>query len=556
MGTTPANNMSRAVVWFRNDLRIRDNPTLQAAVRAVKDGRVHEILPCYCVDPRHFELTRWGNPKTHLFRARFLMESVLDLKQQLRSIGSDLLVTVGRPEDVIPQLAASLVLAADEPAHEEKQVELAVSRAVKRTGATVETLWGHTLHHMEDIPYTMPDLQDLPDGFTPFRNKVEKQCEPRSCLPAPAAGSLPLPANLPEGLDFQLSLEQLPLGEGVAAKFQAAAELENNRRDDTMPVWRGGESQALARLKYYLWDSDLIRTYFDSRNGMLGGDYSTKLSPWLAAGCISPREIYSECKRYEAERVSNKSTYWVVFELLWRDFFRFFCIKHGNRVFFEGGAKSVHIPWRTDAALLERWQTGNTGIPMVDANMRELAATGFQSNRGRQNVASYLCLDLQLDWRHGADYFESLLLDHDVSSNYGNWNAAAGLTGGRINKFNLTKQSRDYDPQGEYIRTWIPELSEVPLKHLFEPWKMPKSAQQAAGCVIGEHYPAPPAAQPSADRGGKGKGKGSQRRDKRGGSRLQHGGGQGPRTDNRESKGKRHNKGNSSARASEFEMYG
>jgi len=546
----PPANMSRAVVWFRNDLRIRDNPILQAAVRAVRDGKVQEVVPCYCVDPRHFELTRWGNPKTHLFRARFLVESVLDLKQQLRSIGSDLLVTVGRPEDVIPQLAPSLVLAADEPSHEEKQVELSVARAVKRSGGTVETLWGHTLHHIEDIPYK-PDLQDFPDGFTPFRNKVEKQCEPRPCLPPPAAGSLPLPANLPEGLDFQLSLEQLPLGEGVAPKFQAAAELENNRRDDTMPVWRGGESQALARLKYYLWDSDLIRTYFDSRNGMLGGDYSTKLSPWLAAGCISPREIYTECKRYEAERVSNKSTYWVVFEMLWRDFFRFFCMKHGNRVFFEGGAKSVHIPWRTDAALLERWQTGHTGIPMVDANMRELAATGFQSNRGRQNVASYLCLDLQLDWRHGADYFESLLLDHDVSSNYGNWNAAAGLTGGRVNKFNLTKQSRDYDPQGEYIRTWIPELSEVPLKHLFEPWKMPKSAQQAAGCVIGEHYPAPPAAQPQQDRGdkGKGKGKGSQRRDKRGGSRLQHGGGKGKgKQDKRE--------GRKAARASEFEMYG
>jgi deoxyribodipyrimidine photo-lyase len=141
--------------------------------------------------------------------------------------------------------------------------------------------------------------------------------------------------------------------------------------------------------------------------------------------------------------------------------------------------------------LFVMWKEGRTGLPLVDANMRELAATGFMSNRGRQNVASYLILDLGIDWRRGASWFEYLLLDHDVTSNFGNWVSAAGLTGGRINKFNITKQSKDYDADGRYVKHWLPELEKVPPAYLHEPWTMPKGVQQEAGCVIGTDYPAP-----------------------------------------------------------------
>lgn len=223
--------------------------------------------------------------------------------------------------------------------------------------------------------------------------------------------------------------------------------------------FQGGESAALARLRYYLWDSDLVSTYFDTRNGMLGGDYSTKFAPWLALGCLSPRTVYAELKKYEKQRTANKSTYWcvnmlttfsrsissnrVIFELIWRDFFKFFTIKHGTKIFFqEGVIPRAGARWRRDPEALARWREGKTGWPLVDANMRELKATGFMSNRGRQNVASFLALDLDLDWREGAWWFESCLLDYDVASNWGNWVAAAGLTGGRLNKFNITKQSK------------------------------------------------------------------------------------------------------------------
>lgn len=139
--------------------------------------------------------------------------------------------------------------------------------------------------------------------------------------------------------------------------------------------------------------------------------------------------------------------------------------------------------------LFELWKAGRTGMPLVDANMRELAATGFMSNRGRQNVASYLILDLGVDWRRGASWFEHHLLDHDVASNWGNWLSAAGLTGGRINKFNIVKQSKDYDEDGRYVKHWLPELRAVPPAYVHEPWTMPDKMQKECGVVVGVDYP-------------------------------------------------------------------
>ena len=188
----------------------------------------------------------------------------------------------------------------------------------------------------------------------------------------------------------------------------------------------GGENSGLERLEYFLWSSDCVAKYKETRNGLLGKDYSTKFSPWLAAGCLSPRQIFWEIKKYEEKRVANQSTYWVIFELLWRDYFRLVCYKYGDSVFLETGIMNKRLAWSQDKGKFEAWREGRTGVPFVDANMRELSRTGWMSNRGRQNVASFLVKDLGLDWRLGAEWFESQLLDHDVCSNYGNWNYAAG----------------------------------------------------------------------------------------------------------------------------------
>ena len=221
---------------------------------------------------------------------------------------------------------------------------------------------------------------------------------------------------------------------------------------------------------------------------MVGQGYSTKFAPWLARGCLSPRRVAHECAKYEQQRVANKSTYWVKFELTWRDYFIYYAHKYGAKLFFPYGVKGSSRKWRVDSNALRAWKEGRTGAPLVDANMRELRATGFMSNRGRQNVASYLVHDLGLDWRLGAEHFEELLVDYTPESNWGNWHAAAGLSGGRINRFNILKQSKDYDANGEYVKLWCPELEKVPAPSCHTPWLLSAADKDRLGCG---DYPPP-----------------------------------------------------------------
>ena len=363
-------------------------------------------------------------------------------------------------------------------------------------------------------------IHDMPDSFTPFRNKLEKseaRVRPPVAAPARLAPAAPGLAALKEALVAAGIASDHPVLSTEAADPRAAFH------------FRGGEREATARVKDWMWDRRCIETYFDIRNGMLGEAYSTKLSPYLAHGCVSARTIHAEVAKYEADRTSNKSTYWVVFELLWRDFFKFQATKHGNRLFRGSGLLppgDARVPkWVADGEAFSRWSSGTTGWPLVDANMRELAATGFMSNRGRQNVASFLVHELKVDWRKGAALFETLLLDYDVAANYGNWMSVAGLYGGRVNRFNILKQSKDYDSKGDYVRHWCPELKDVQTRHVHAPWTAP------GGGVVG--YPKPlvsrwtgyPDAGAAAGggtgggKGGGGKGKGKGRADGAGGRR-------------------------------------
>jgi len=268
----------------------------------------------------------------------------------------------------------------------------------------------------------------------------------------------------------------------------------------------------MERLQGWMFERDMLKVYKETRNGMLGADYSSKFSPWLACGCLSPRTVYWSAKKYEKQRVANQSTYWLIFELLWRDYFRFQGARLQGKLFLPEGEGLVTQEWVEDDAGFQAWAEGNTGWPLVDANMREMRATGFMSNRGRQNVASFLALDLRVDWRKGASVFEEFLLDYDPASNWGNWAAAAGLGGGRVNRFNITKQSKDYDADGKYVKHWCPELKNVPNSYVHEPWRMPEQVQKSSGCRVGVDYPAPVQtrfAPPEGNRGGgKGKGKG------------------------------------------------
>uniref|UniRef100_A0A1B8YA04 Photolyase/cryptochrome alpha/beta domain-containing protein n=1 Tax=Xenopus tropicalis TaxID=8364 RepID=A0A1B8YA04_XENTR len=218
-----------------------------------------------------------------------------------------------------------------------------------------------------------------------------------------------------------------------------------------------------------LHEENLVASYKDTRNGLIGIDYSTKFAPWLALGCISPRYIYEQIRKYEKERTANQSTYWVIFELLWRDYFRFVALKYGRRIFFLRGLQDKDVPWKKDPKLFDAWKEGRTGVPFVDANMRELAMTGFMSNRGRQNV------------------------DYDVCSNYGNWLYSAGIGNDpRENrKFNMIKQGLDYDAGGDYIRLWVPELQQIKGGDAHTPWALSTASLAHSNVSLGETYPYP-----------------------------------------------------------------
>ena len=462
----------RILIWYRNDLRLHDHEPL---VYALKQRA--EIIPVYCFDPRQFGTTSFGFPKTGSFRAQFLLESVADLRRSLQSLNSDLIICHGHPETIIPDLVKTLdifaVLFHGEVTSEETIVENKLKSALHKNGTKFKTFWGATLYHPNNLPF---EISEIPELFTTFRKDVEKQAtvEPALAIPQKLP---PLPqverGELPTLND--LGLEYVPIDKRAVLQF------------------KGGESEGLARLEDYFWNGNHLKAYKETRNGMLGADYSSKFSPWLAHGCLSPRYIYWQMQEYEQQRVKNKSTYWLIFELLWRDYFRFICEKHGDRVFLLSGLQGARFPWKTNWDWVERWQTGTTGYPLVDANMRELAATGFMSNRGRQNVASFLTKNLAIDWRIGAEWFESLLIDYDVCSNWGNWNYTAGVGNDArgFRYFNIEKQSRTYDAHGDYVRHWLPELATLDENKIHKPWTLNGNQQKQSGVILDEDYPKP-----------------------------------------------------------------
>ena len=464
-----------AICLMRNALRFADNELLYYA-----HHNADYVVPLYCFDPRDYKGTYHYNfPKTGSFRTKFLLDAVSDLRLTLQKHGSNLIVRQGKPEAILSELIqqirgdsqTDILFQEEPPTKEEKDLETAV-RAIH--GATVKSIWGSTLYHKDDVPFKAPEV---PDVFSVFRKEVENQSRVRPLLDMPQTLK-----PMPEYID----LGNIP----TFAEVGIEAPKEDAR---TAFPFAGGESTANERLDYYLWGTDKVAEYIDTRNGMIGSDFSTKFSPWLALGCISPRYIYWEIKRYEKQRTANKSTYWVIFEMIWRDFFKYVALKYGDRIFYKSGIRGKYVDWKKDTVSFNKWCEGKTGVPYVDANMRELAQTGFMSNRGRQNVASFLTKDLKLDWRLGAEWFESLLLDHDVCSNYGNWQYSAGIGNDprQDRKFNMIKQGTDYDPNGDYIRLWVPELGSIRGRDVHVPWTLTSHRLSSANVFLGEAYPRP-----------------------------------------------------------------
>ena len=429
-----------AIHWFRNDLRLHDNPALLAAATADR------LLCVYLHDPRHDLPTRWGFPRMGGHRRRFLADGLGELAAALALLGQRLHVFVGSAPTVLPALAGlvgAAVVHCERIAAPEEEADVAALRA---HGLRVECRWQSSLFEPMDLPFV---VDDTPRVFSDFRRRVEASgvC-PRAPLPPPVG--LPPPVELPppvvaaaDDTAFAHRLSAPPAALDPRAAFPYARS-----------EFRAGEGAALAHLQRY-FASDLPQRYKHTRNGLQGIDYSTKLSPWLASGALSARRVYAALQAHEARFGSNEDTYWIGFELLWRDHFRLLHLRHGLRLYSAAGLSGLAAPPH-DAAAFADWCAGRCGEPFIDAGMRELAASGYLSNRLRQNVASWLINDLRCDFRAGAAWFESQLIDYDPCSNQGNWLYLAGRgTDPRAGRrFDPAKQAGDYDPQGSYRHLW------------------------------------------------------------------------------------------------------
>ncbi len=425
------------LVWFTNNLRVADNSSLTNACAE------NAVIGVYFFDPRHYDLGDFGFKKTEKYRAKFLLETIACLKKELAELNIPLFIFHGRPEDILPNLVKEYhiknIYLQKEWTRDENLVLDAVIANVPAL-VNFEESYDQFLFHPKDIPYT--NFNAIPEVFTNFRKKCEKYCKVLETLPIPKPRpkeNLLVQSNpLPTLTD--LGLEEVTLDSRSAFPFQ------------------GGELQALERVDEYFWETEKLAYYKKTRNGLVGKDYSSKLSAWLANGSISARSIYWEVKRFEREVKKNQDTYWLVFELIWRDYFKYISLKHGDKIFHIGGILDKEYDWQNSTEAKEQWISGKTKEPFVNANMKEISNTGWMSNRGRQNVASFWAKELEQDWRIGAAYFESMLIDYDVHSNWGNWMYNSGVGNDpRDRKFNIKRQADRYDANGKFQNLWLQE---------------------------------------------------------------------------------------------------
>lgn len=433
----------RTLYWLTRDLRLHDNAALLAASRS------QQLLLVYVVDPRWFVADQFQCRPVGDHRWRFLWQTLTNLERELRTLGQRIHIAFDKPERLIPELVRQhgieQVIRSRQPGTD----EAAQWQLLK------DALPGISFHQYETLGLftqgSLPmALSELPDTFSQFRKQIEKSGQRTGdALRIRTPGSLPPAPGFPE-----------------------------DNRGDCPPIPKpqhtesitGGEAAGLARLNDYLFVHHHVASYKETRNALDDPTAYSGLSSWLANGSLSAREVSETLANYEQVHVKNDSTYWLWFELLWREYFLWYAFRHGANLFRRDGVQRKKRPWTFYPHRFKAWCQGNTEYPLVNAAMNQLRETGFISNRSRQIVASCLINELELDWRYGAAWFEEQLVDYDVASNYGNWQYQAGVgadpKGPR--HFNLNKQSRQFDPNGEFIKRWRGESEQPVGLHLVD----------------------------------------------------------------------------------------
>lgn len=403
----------KTIIWYQNDLRVDDHLPLEEALRHDDPIEGH-----YFISPKQLVENRYDVIPLGSERLHFLKESLEDVAGSLDALGIPFFVHVGHPLETLDptdRLLFQRAIGYNERRREEE--------VMKKWKGEYETFAGFTLFEEDDIPF-----EKMPFLFTEFRKSVEYDVRPRELISRKATAAT-------REVTFPFPLQEVEQDPRTAFPF------------------KGGELAAKRRLNDYL--SVPIRTYKETRNGFEVDD-STKLSAFLATGSLSPRRVFFELEAHERTHGVNESTYWLYFELLWREFFQWVALEQGKKLFRAQGIRSKRKDWRVEADVIEKWRRGETGVDFVDAFMRELNATGWMSNRGRQIVANYFAKELKQDWRYGAAYFESKLIDYDVASNWGNWAYQAGVgNDSRDRRFNIDRQQFTYDPDRAFRNKWL-----------------------------------------------------------------------------------------------------
>ena len=443
-----------AIVWMRRDLRLQDNPALMAAAAADR------LIPVFCIDPRLLDGRHRSGSRT-----QFMLDCLHDVDRSLRDLGSRVVIRRGIPEHELPALAreagAGAVHAAADVGPYARRRDAAVSSALAACG--VELVLHPGLFVVDDPaeirtgdggPYTV---------FTPYHRSWER-------------------VSRREPLSRPRSLPGLPAGVRTG-RIPALKALGLTQPLDDPPA--GGERAGRARLDAFLADG--VDRYHEQRDALAQAGTSA-LSPHLHFGCLSPREVEHRLPDSPGAAELRR-------QLCWRDFYAQVMRCSPRNARSEHQEQYRGMRWSRARRNFDAWREGRTGFPVVDAAMRQLRREGWIHNRGRLIVGSFLTKDLGIDWRWGERWFMALLVDGDEASNNGNWQwiASVGVDpqppARRI--YNPSRQQERFDPDGIYVRRYVPELQRVPDEYLIEPWTMPPEVQEASECIIGSDYPAP-----------------------------------------------------------------
>ncbi|HEV3464667.1 MAG TPA: deoxyribodipyrimidine photo-lyase [Actinomycetota bacterium] len=454
---------SRAVVWFRRDLRVADHPALLAAL-----GAADQVVPVFVVDR-----TLLDGPTSGPNRRAFLHGALQALARDLESLGGRLLIREGDPATVIPALAreaaADAVWCSREYTPYARRRDTAVARALQADGRALRPMPGVYLSDFDELRTA---------GGDPFR-----VYSPFARAAKAAAWDDPLPAP-----------RRVPVPEGQGPGGLWATGPGPFRLDGAVAITPPDPAAALERLRWFV--DQRVDRYARSRN-YLATDGTSRLSPYLRFGLVSPRQVAAAVGRRgraaeHPRRAGDRETY--VNELLWRDFYGYVLYHRPESAWEHMRPEFAHFGFEDDPEGLAAWREGRTGYPLVDAGMRQLTGLGWVHNRARMVVASFLTKHLLVDWREGARFFLQHLMDGDLPSNNGGWQWVAGTgtdAAPYYRIFNPVTQAEKFDPDGDYIRRWVPELSRLQGPAISAPWRASPDDLEAAGVRLGADYPHP-----------------------------------------------------------------